>query len=229
MSSKLIGFFQSIAGKADSVLTTKADLATYSTSRIRLGVGSNDTVLTADSSEATGLKWATSTDTNTLDLLDVHTATGTESTYTFTQSLSFDNYSNFIVIVQGGATAALQLQLVINGNTTSNHHYNREYYTGGSVAVTAVADEDFFELASTNIIAGTNAFYAIIEIEMNDNDESYALMRSTSQAYAQLRWERYYGLQGGISTGDLSSITIKTSTSTWIAGTRICTYGYKTA
>ena len=58
MSSKLIGFFQSITGKADSVLTTKADLATYSTTRIRLGVGSNDTVLTADSSEATGLKWA---------------------------------------------------------------------------------------------------------------------------------------------------------------------------
>ena len=58
MSGKLIGFFQSITGKADSVLTTKADLATYSNTRIRLGVGSNDTVLTADSAEATGLKWA---------------------------------------------------------------------------------------------------------------------------------------------------------------------------
>jgi len=58
MSSKLIGFFQSITGKADSVLTTKADLATYSTARTRLGVGSNDQVLTADSAQATGLKWA---------------------------------------------------------------------------------------------------------------------------------------------------------------------------
>ena len=57
-SSKLIGFFQSISSKADSVLTTKADLATYSTARTRLAVGSNDTVLTADSTEATGLKWA---------------------------------------------------------------------------------------------------------------------------------------------------------------------------
>mgnify|MGYP003627868406 FL=1 len=57
-SSKIIGSFQNISGKADSVLTTKADLATYSSERIRLGVGSNDQVLTADSSEATGLKWA---------------------------------------------------------------------------------------------------------------------------------------------------------------------------
>ena len=59
MSGKLIGFFQSITGKADSVLTTKADLATYSTTRVRLGVGSNDQVLTADSAQATGIKWAT--------------------------------------------------------------------------------------------------------------------------------------------------------------------------
>ena len=41
-----------------SPLTTKGDLYTYSTSDTRLGVGANGTVLTADSAEATGLKWA---------------------------------------------------------------------------------------------------------------------------------------------------------------------------
>ena len=39
-------------------LTTKGDLFTFTTEDARLGVGANDTVLTADSSEATGLKWA---------------------------------------------------------------------------------------------------------------------------------------------------------------------------
>jgi hypothetical protein len=39
-------------------LTTKGDLLAYSTSAVRLGVGSNGTVLTADSAEATGVKWA---------------------------------------------------------------------------------------------------------------------------------------------------------------------------
>ena len=39
-------------------LTTKGDVHTFSTVDIRLGVGANDEVLTADSAEVTGLKWA---------------------------------------------------------------------------------------------------------------------------------------------------------------------------
>jgi hypothetical protein len=69
---KIIGSFQNISGKADSVLTTKADLATYSTERIRIGVGSNNQSLIADSAQALGLKWgasATSTLTSAGDLL----------------------------------------------------------------------------------------------------------------------------------------------------------------
>jgi hypothetical protein len=43
---------------APSPLTTKGDVYTYSTADARIAVGANDTVLTADSSTATGLKWA---------------------------------------------------------------------------------------------------------------------------------------------------------------------------
>jgi hypothetical protein len=58
VSSSSAVFYDYIQVGAASPLTTKGDLYTFGTSDTRLGVGANDTVLTADSTAATGLKWA---------------------------------------------------------------------------------------------------------------------------------------------------------------------------
>lgn len=53
-------------GGTASPLTTKGDLYTYSTTNARLPVGTNGQVLTADSTQTTGIKWATVSGTGTV-------------------------------------------------------------------------------------------------------------------------------------------------------------------
>jgi hypothetical protein len=48
-----------VSGKASIVLTTKGDVATYDTARTRLAVGSNDQILTSDSTVSKGVAWKT--------------------------------------------------------------------------------------------------------------------------------------------------------------------------
>jgi hypothetical protein len=81
-SSDLIYFRDGVevadAAIPKSLVTTKADIitATASSTPARLGVGTNNQVLTADSTTATGLKWATPT---TLDIT-FNAQTGTSYT-----------------------------------------------------------------------------------------------------------------------------------------------------
>lgn len=70
-------------GGGSSPLTTKGDLYTYTTTDARLPVGTNGYILSADSGEATGLKW------NSLADLGLLTGSGTP-----TQIAYFDSSSN---------------------------------------------------------------------------------------------------------------------------------------
>jgi hypothetical protein len=64
-------------------LTTKGDLFTFTTVDARLGIGANGTVLTADSAEATGMKWAAAASGGkVLQVVEASTTTATASTST---------------------------------------------------------------------------------------------------------------------------------------------------
>jgi len=86
MGTKLIGsasLTTDTSGLATSVLTTKGDLATYSSTRVRIGIGNNSDIFVADSGEATGNKWTANTTSFVLACSDEETAltTGTKLTF----------------------------------------------------------------------------------------------------------------------------------------------------
>jgi hypothetical protein len=77
-------------GEGVVTVTTKGDLSSYSTIPARLAVGANNKVLTADSTETTGLKWDTSIDDkidmNAMKNIDLTRAAPSAVAWTFIAS-----------------------------------------------------------------------------------------------------------------------------------------------
>jgi hypothetical protein len=110
----------------DGILTAKGDIyaATAAATPDRLGVGANNTVLTADSAEATGLKWATPS--GGLTLVKSQTIGSAVSAVTVTDAFS-STYDNYLITVAGGAgTGNNNLRLTL-GSTATGYYWSGVY------------------------------------------------------------------------------------------------------
>ena len=105
-----------IDAKGDLIGGTGAD--TFA----RLAVGANNTVLTADSTQATGLKWATVAAGYTL--ISTTTITATSTT---TISVSANSYSQLVIILDNMflGTNGEEINIRFNGDTGSNYKFFR--------------------------------------------------------------------------------------------------------
>jgi len=95
-STSAATFYDFIQVGATSPLTTKGDLYGYSTSDARIPIGANGTVLTADSTESLGLKWAAAAAGSGLTVVKAKTSfsnvANTGSTFDSVFSATYDNY-----------------------------------------------------------------------------------------------------------------------------------------
>lgn len=98
---------------ATTIVTTKGDLLTYDTTAARIGVGANNTVLTADSSTATGLKWATPAAAGGATLISTTSMSGSS---TITLSSIPQTYKDLIVLINNTTfdTGGSELRLLFN-------------------------------------------------------------------------------------------------------------------
>lgn len=122
-------FSQDLAQLTDAIskssLTAKGTLlsASAASTLAVLGVGANDTVLTADSAETTGLKWATpaAPATSYALLNSGNTTVPSASTFNVTGLTSFNTYYVFFENV-GHTNSGGEIFLRINGSTASNYN-----------------------------------------------------------------------------------------------------------
>jgi len=114
-------------------LTTKGDVFTFSTVDARLGVGANGTVLTADSAETTGLKWAAAaTGGANWSLLN---AGGTALTGAQTITVSGISGKDKIMVlihIASSASASSQISFRINTDTGTNYYSASSFLIWGA-------------------------------------------------------------------------------------------------
>lgn len=104
-------------------LTTKGDLLTRSSTAVtRLGVGTNGQVLTADSAEATGLKWAAAA-AGGMTLIETLSPSGVASVTTASIA---GTYKHLLLVVKGVyASTNTDFYLRMNGDSGNNYTYSR--------------------------------------------------------------------------------------------------------
>ena len=124
-------FYDFIQAGGASPLTTKGDVYTFSTSDARLGVGTNGQVLTADSSEATGLKFATPT-SGGMTLISTTSLSGSS----ITLSSIPQTYNNLQLVLQDFYPATSGTSIVVRVNSDSGGNYINMKMRSTSTALT---------------------------------------------------------------------------------------------
>ena len=135
-----------------SLVTTKGDVvtATASATPARLGVGSNGQVLTADSTTATGIKWATPTDVN----LIFNAQTGT--TYTLVAG-----DVNKLVTLNNASAITVS---VPNGVFTTGQQINVQQIGAGQVTIQSDGTTVLTSTGATSTIPKLRARYSAATI-----------------------------------------------------------------
>jgi hypothetical protein len=145
----------------DSLLTTKGDIiaATGASTPTRLGVGTNGQVLTADSAEATGVKWVTAPSGGMTSL-----ASGSLSGTSVTINSINQTYNSLILKIQNsrvssGGTARLE----IRPNNISSASYGFVYIVSASTTPVAAGGQSGIRannvINTTTVSTSTAEFY----------------------------------------------------------------------
>ena len=208
-------FYDYIQAGAVSPLTTKGDVYTFSTSDARLGVGANNTVLTADSAEATGLKWATPA-AGGMTLINAGGTTLTGSSITI--SSIPQTYKNLQLVIRDYLPATDTTSLIMrpNNDTGTNYVYGltgtgaNQTFTDTFFSINGSADDTVTQnLSVIDLLDYTNTVtFKIVSVR------SVAINTTTT---ANVNYQNFMGISN--QTAAISSIVLAPNGGNFTSGT----------
>ena len=205
-----------VDAKGDIIAATAADTVA------RLAVGANDTVLTADSSTATGLKWAAPA-AGGMTLINTGGTALTGASITLSSIPATYNDLRILVTNFKPATDAASLILRFNGDSASRYTYN----TASSVTNSGYVETEIFisyeqdDTTSNSLIYFDVFDYANTSTWKLGHGEALTNNPTTSSNFNYFnRWGFYN------QTGAINQITIQPSSGNFTSGT-VYLYGVK--
>ena len=200
-------------------LTTKGDLLGFSTLDARIPIGTNGHILTADSTESLGLKWAAPAGGGGMTLLDTMTLSGGSTT-----SASFASaYKQLIIYVKGAYIASGNEYhgIRLNADTGSNYSWSADAIYNTTSVIQSTFNGTTFRLNSLSTTnADDNAQRGVITIT-RPSDTDYVFINSDSwMRLTSSSQNQYWSVAGAYNNAAaITSITFLTEGSTYSGGT----------
>jgi hypothetical protein len=213
-----------------STLTTKGDVLTRSSSALaRLGVGSNDQVLTADSSTSTGLKWATPAAGKSFTLLN---AGGTALSGSTTTVSGISGQDQLLVLVLSASTdsnSRPQIEIQLNSSATLHTTAEVAWEQGSAYNVANLTSNEnnvirIGKQAGTSNAAGLISGSVMVFGCNSSGIKTYTWSGSGAYDGSNNSQVGYVGSGIFNSASTISTVTIRTTNGNFDAGT-VFVYG----